>query len=199
MTPWSLVEHYQRSEWFYSARHIPEVLRHKRCSAVCTYRMNTCMDCNLRICTCRVLIYVLGWGDSASHMCRAVISLHTLWRNVNGNTTVNNASVLHDRVKPDCRLLVQPLQPGNFSRFSTCDERRLRRFSLLYRVQTVSGHQASSCSLDTGGCFPGSTLTTRVYLVPTLRMSGALPPLLHMPYYILLNYALGQFFPLYGA
>lgn len=84
VTPCSLVEHYQRSEWFCSARHIPEVVRRKRCSAVCTNRMNTCMDCNLRICTCSVLIHVLGWGDSTSHMYRAaVISLNTLWRNVN--------------------------------------------------------------------------------------------------------------------
>lgn len=187
MTPCSLVEHYQRSEWFCNARHIPEVVRPKRCSAVCTNRMNTCKDCNLRICTCRVLIYVLGWGDSVSHICRAAISLETLWRNVYGSTTANSASVLHDRAKPDCSLLVESLQHGNFSRFSTSDQRGLRRFSLFHRVQTVYGHQASSCSVDTRGCFPGSKLTTRVYLVPTLRMFGTLPPLPHMPYYVLLN------------
>ena len=129
------------------------------CSAVCINRMNTCKDCNLRKCTCNVLNYIFGRGDWASHMCRAVTILNTLWRNVNGSTTVSSASVLHNRVKPECWLLVRSLQPGNFS-----------KVSLLHRVQTVSGLHAASCSMDTEGCFPGSTLTTRVYLVPTLTL-----------------------------
>ena len=68
---------------------------------------------------------------------------------------MNSASVLHDKVKLDCRLMEKLLQPGKFSRFSTFGERGLKRFSLLHRVQTVSGTQASSCSIDTGGFFPG--------------------------------------------
>jgi hypothetical protein len=86
-------------------------------SAVCTNRTNPGNDCNLWTCMGSMLIYVFGWGDSEFHMCQAVIRLDSLWRNVNGRTIVNSANVLHNRVKPDCWLLVEPLKPGNFSSF----------------------------------------------------------------------------------
>jgi hypothetical protein len=80
----------------------------------------------------RISCWFTCWAEEICIMCRAVVSLDILWRNVNGSTTVNSASVLHNRVKPDCWLLVEPFQPGNFSRFSTYSERGLSRFSLLH-------------------------------------------------------------------
>jgi hypothetical protein len=53
-------------------------------------------------------------------------------------------------------------------------------FSLLRNVQTGSGIHPAYYSTGTRGCFPGvKRPRSEVNLVPRLRMSGAIPPLIH--------------------
>ena len=51
---------------------------------------------------------------------------------------------------------------------------------LLCSVQTTTWAQQASCSVCTTGTFLGMRLPTHFHLLPSLRMSGAIPPLPHI-------------------